>query len=480
MSRQEIQIVDLEPSVIGEDVTRYAIQVRGVDSNGNEGPWSSILEYESPELLPSLESNNYIEGVSGWRLDNDGTFEVNDGLIRGTLQSANYVPNTSGWALDVNGNVEFSTGTFRGALKIGQNTFNVDSGGNLFIGGPTFATSPFAVNTNGQIAAMSINGSFIQANTIAADRIVANSIGANQIAANSIGANQIRSDYVYAGQIFTNQVSSAQGPFSEVLIPNISAAKITTGTLDANNVTISGTLSAVTLNGVGGTFSGSLTAPIVGAEALLLVPFGFVSVRSLSGTTLGDGFVWVQERDESSRIGIGNNSGNPEARIDLRDIPLDDIPSGRLKGMRLTSRNSRVQVDGSFYLRLATTSTSTVANTRFNTVTGRIERMTNVSSIRYKQDIYDAPDLYSILDLKPRLFKYREQVEEFGSLARTHYGLIAEELSNLGLDYLIDFGDEKDGLPEAINYDKISVALIPIVKQLKERIQELERNLNGS
>jgi hypothetical protein len=444
MSREEVQINDLEPSIIGEDVTRHAIQIRGVDGNGNEGPWSTILVYESPELLPSLQSNNYVPDQSGWFLDNDGTFEVNDGFIRGTLRSANYVSGVSGWALDQNGVVEFQDGEFRGALRIGTNTFNVDSNGNMFIGGSTFNNSPFAVNTSGQIVSASLTTSMITSGTFAAVRIP------------NLEASKITS-----------------GTFDPVLIPNLSADKITTGTLNANNVTITGTLSAVTLNGVSGSFSGNLTASLTNANTILIDSTGFVSVGGVNGTALSNGFMWVQEVDSFSFIGIGNNSGNPEGRLDLRSID-------GAKGLRFSSRNARVQADARFYLRTSDTSTNTTANTRFNTVTGQIQLMINVSSARYKKDIREAPDFYKILDIKPRIFKYRQQVDEYGDSAKDHYGLIAEELYNLDLDYFVDFGDEDDGLVEAVAYDKISVALLPIVKNLKERIERLEEQLNGN
>lgn len=470
MAREQIQINDLEPSIIGEDVTRYAIQIRGVDGNGNEGPWSTILEYESPELLPSLQSSNYVPNEEGWFLDNDGTFEVNDGLIRGTLQSANYIPNTSGWALDVGGNVEFSSGLFRGALQIGQNTFNVDPEGNLFIGGSSPGTAPFSVDTDGNILAMSIDAGLITAGEISADVVYAGTIIASQISSGTINGERIPN---------LNASKITEGQFDAVHIPNLDAGKITAGTLNANNVTISGTLSAVTLNGVSGTFSGNLSASLTNANTIIIDNTGFVGIGSVGSRGLfQDGNLWIREASSFSNIGIGNNSGNPEARMDLRNIPLDG--GGAVKGMRLTSRNSRVQVDASFYLRPSSTSTATVANTRFNTVTGQLQRMTNVSSIRYKQDIINAPCFYDILNISPRLFRYREEVDSLGEKARIHYGLIAEELSNLDLDYFVDFGDEYDGLPEAISYDKISAALIPIIKELKNRIDELERKLNGS
>lgn len=51
MSKQIVQVAGLEPSTVS-DVARYAIQIRGVDSNGNYGPWSQVFLFDSGSDLP--------------------------------------------------------------------------------------------------------------------------------------------------------------------------------------------------------------------------------------------------------------------------------------------------------------------------------------------------------------------------------------------------------------------------------------------
>ena len=58
------------------------------------------------------------------------------------------------------------------------------------------------------------------------------------------------------------------------------------------------------------------------------------------------------------------------------------------------------------------------------------------------------------------------------SLNRYH-GLIAEDLRDAGLDEFLIYG--KDGEIEGIQYDKLWTVLIPKIKQMNERINELER-----
>lgn len=63
-------------------------------------------------------------------------------------------------------------------------------------------------------------------------------------------------------------------------------------------------------------------------------------------------------------------------------------------------------------------------------------------------------------------------LEHEQSLAR-HHGLIAEDLRDAGLDEFIIYGES--GEIEGIQYDRLWTVLIPKIKQLNERINELER-----
>lgn len=435
MAREQIQINDLEPSIIGEDVTRYAIQIRGVDGNGNEGPWSTILEYESPELLPSLQSSNYVEGEEGWFLDNDGTFEVNDGFIRGTLQSANYIPNTSGWALDVGGNVEFSSGLFRGALQIGQNTFNVDSNGNLFIGGSTFNNSPFAVNTNGQIQAMAISANFISAGFLSVDRLEVNSINGNRITNGSISAGkignleitadkianltidaskimnlQINSDKIGNGAVGTAKIANLAVTNAKIANLAVTDAKI--ASLSANKIT-AGTITGIQLNGVG------------------------IRANTVDVSFPGSANFSVIRANSESSMGLTN--------------------------FYVQLRNSGI---------IARTGTTVVA-------TGNGTFGISGSSIKFKENVRDAGNLETLLNIRPVFFDYkRDTSQEQDDPTRLNiYGAIAEELDELGLRSLVYYDEEG---PKSIDYEKIGLALIPYVKELYDRIDELERKVNGS
>ena len=57
-----------------------------------------------------------------------------------------------------------------------------------------------------------------------------------------------------------------------------------------------------------------------------------------------------------------------------------------------------------------------------------------------------------------------------------NFGMIAEDLADAGLEMLV-LRNPEGGL-EGIQYDRIGVALIPVVKQLKDKVKQLEEKLN--
>lgn len=112
---------------------------------------------------------------------------------------------------------------------------------------------------------------------------------------------------------------------------------------------------------------------------------------------------------------------------------------------------------------IRTLTTSSAANVWIDDTTGVLRRST--SSRRYKDDIEDAEDMPAILDVQPRTW-----VDKNDPDGARHFGAIAEELDDLGLHELVVYVDDE---PEAIAYDRIAVALIPVVRAQRDLIADL-------
>jgi hypothetical protein len=99
------------------------------------------------------------------------------------------------------------------------------------------------------------------------------------------------------------------------------------------------------------------------------------------------------------------------------------------------------------------------------------------SARRFKQDIQDwqptPAQLAGILAIRHRLFRYTAEVERAGEEARLEHGVIAEELLELGLDWLVVFDDA--GATLSVHYDKLALALLVVLQDQERRLARLEQ-----
>jgi hypothetical protein len=92
------------------------------------------------------------------------------------------------------------------------------------------------------------------------------------------------------------------------------------------------------------------------------------------------------------------------------------------------------------------------------------------SSRKSKENITILDDKFSqIMQVEPKTYTRP------GSPSIWEIGYIAEEFHELGLGNLIYY--EKDGSPGAIHYDKISIYLLEIIKELCQKINQIEQRL---
>lgn len=109
----------------------------------------------------------------------------------------------------------------------------------------------------------------------------------------------------------------------------------------------------------------------------------------------------------------------------------------------------------------------------------------STSAAKYKTNIVDATGFNygdKLINLTPKLWldkaeqkRYQDDPEN-NPRPNFYYGLIADELSKEGLSKLVVYNSE--GEVEGINYDRIAVALLPVIKKLKDKIKILEEKIN--
>lgn len=113
---------------------------------------------------------------------------------------------------------------------------------------------------------------------------------------------------------------------------------------------------------------------------------------------------------------------------------------------------------------------------------GALIRSTSAS--KYKTDIkrsyvFDYGD--RLLDLPTATWMDKADMKRYADgdskeKPTRNFGMIAEDLADAGLEMLVQRNNE--GGLEGIQYDRIGVALIPVVKRLKDKVKQLEDKLN--
>lgn len=183
-----------------------------------------------------------------------------------------------------------------------------------------------------------------------------------------------------------------------------------------------------------------------------------------------------EETDGDTKVFLGHETGRPEVKgwgTDVRFDATSDIgldaggaifvnPSGQLQlGLNATQ------------VYVGHTTTGSAANTRLET-NGAIQRVT--SSLRYKADVRDADiDPSAVLSVRGRTWV--EKSDAGSPDAKRNVGFIAEELDAAGLTEFVEYDDE--GRPDAIQYDRLSVGLLAVVKSQQAQLDALSARLDA-
>ncbi|MFJ3775216.1 tail fiber domain-containing protein [Streptomyces sp. NPDC090075] len=103
----------------------------------------------------------------------------------------------------------------------------------------------------------------------------------------------------------------------------------------------------------------------------------------------------------------------------------------------------------------------------------------NTSARKFKENIQDFEiDPDDVLKMRPVIYDRKDQVdEETGELRpgrKGEVGLIADEVDEIGLKWLVQY---MDGEIDALRYDLLGVALLPVVQRQAQQIDDLEARL---
>ncbi|MFF4701104.1 tail fiber domain-containing protein [Streptomyces chattanoogensis] len=153
----------------------------------------------------------------------------------------------------------------------------------------------------------------------------------------------------------------------------------------------------------------------------------------------------------------------------ISDKPGSYPPSGHSHGEYLTSGSTISWANGS---KMPHNNSASGSGTWYAVwVEGDGTFCRNTSSIRYKENVRDIEvDPAAVLALRPRIYD-RKPTEDKPQSRKDEYGLIAEEVAAT-LPEIVTYDEE--GRIDALRYDLLGVALLPVVQDQAKRIGRLE------
>ena len=140
---------------------------------------------------------------------------------------------------------------------------------------------------------------------------------------------------------------------------------------------------------------------------------------------------------------------------------------------------NRIYILGEYiHMRSVYTKTTSTAANVFVATDGALVRSTSAS--KYKSDIqrfYDTSIGEKLLDLPYATWLDKAEMQRYSEnptlpIPRKNFGMIAEDLADAGLEELVVRGENNQ--LEGIQYERLAVALIPVIRELKQEIETLK------
>jgi hypothetical protein len=451
-------------------VTEYWVRVRAVNTSGNPSTnWSSLvssgqLELIADQFIGNLTAAKITAGTIGAHTI---TLSGANSIIKSSIYSS-----TQGWQIDGLGNATFNTATLRGQLSSGTNPnwFRVDSSGNIWSGASTYndASSTFRVSNTGSLTAAlgTIGGWTISSSAITSSnsQVTLSSNGTFTIGSSSTDRATITS----TGDFF---VTGTDGNPSGV---------------GAGNSRFYGPWFNVKKGHDSG--ANEANAQLTYRDLAFFTAAGGNPVTLGGGNDGGTGFLSV-----NGYVSAGGNlsagtyvsaGGNISAGDTVSARAVDIGPTSTLYGGGSAKPGLRIQryyywaaVDhpgyGSQYETfIQFTNADSNVETAAMIISGGGVYYSGSSDKRMKENI---KPLNNVLDIIKKI----EPVEyNFIGFDKVHHGFIAQDLySTYG--HAVKVGDSKEEVedPWGIDYGKLTPILMSGMKELLERVENLESRL---
>jgi len=439
--------------------TRFVRQISPTElvtsAASTESTGLKVVGVTGPDVVANSITTNNIE--AGF---------ITAALVRGDIISAGTV--------GANSRVELKTSGIFAFNSANDPVFSFDtSTATLTIGGYATNSNVSSVSNTANSAVTTANSKLDPANVISEVNARFTSTGDSNTT--TINGGAIRTDSLDALRIKVTDIFRYVNPSNnaEVRIGGqVSTAYITAGVkVSPNGTAAGGYIGANNLGGfaVGnevGTNSINQRSRIVFEDNGRIRLEGYSEVGGSPGIFLESLGSTIESNGTWSHLGAFGASASNSNSLSINGTGFEVAHSTGF-GLRSSALSTYARTtvwQGPTYLN------ETVLNV-FGNATARAWNLS--SSLRYKNSVeeYISVPFDKILNLKPVTYRHNGDPEGI----EKSLGFIAEEVDALGLKYLVGYDDQ--GRPDSLNYSLVSVLLIPILKDLAQRLERLE-NLN--
>ena len=181
-----------------------------------------------------------------------------------------------------------------------------------------------------------------------------------------------------------------------------------------------------------------------------------------------------------NRFDLFNSGKYPK----LNPYPSISIGTGAFGGNDAVKKGSRIIIEASYlHVPSAYVRTTGSAPNVYVADDGALVRSTSAS--KYKTEIkrsYSTEYGEKLLNLPTAIWTDKGQKERYEAGKRhikpeKYFGMIAEDLADAGLDLLVSRNPLTHEI-EGIQYERIAPALLPVIKELKDKVNRLEKKVN--
>jgi len=270
--------------------------------------------------------------------------------------------------------------------------------------------------------------------------VVTASIADSQVTNAKLAANSVSSSNIIDGTITGTDIASGTVTGANIQDGSIGPSDLGAGTygisISGNAATATSATSAASASD--SALLGGYAANVNTSSSTIVQRYGGGSIEGFSFNATGGSIGAFRDTGTYTYIGFGT------ARV----INATDVYSQAVSSARTVLINSNLTLG------------------------------TSTSSRRHKREItplaYDTAD---ILKMEPVSYRYNEGHLEEGATYAVEVGLIAEDLADLGFEEVI-FRD-KEGQPDGIAYEKLSVLLLKVCRDQQTQLDALSARLDA-